>query len=210
MTAIVLSALLVSACTAGSQRVHPRYQTYRQSMGVMLVSLPEIRIFQQMPDGGRLFQDIQSREARRQAQAAIIRQLGERGYTARAVDEQTGQRSDYHRLISLFRSVNHAIQLHTYGPQIFPAKLDAFDYHVGSVAEMLRQNGADGLVLAIGYQSGSEKPAGNWFSIAVVEPEGRIIWYGLQGSPRRFDLRREEGVSALVARTMAAFREHGS
>jgi hypothetical protein len=179
-------------------------------MGVMLVLQPEIRIFEQLSDGSRLFLDIQSRDAQRRAQASIVRQLGERHFTVRTVSAQRMQQSEYRSVTTLFRSVNRSIQLHTYGPQLFPGKVNAFEYSVGPIADILAAYNADGLVLAIGYQSGAEKPDSNWFSIAVVEPEGRIVWYNLRSDPHQFDLQRAKGVSALVAGTMADFWERGS
>ena len=78
------------------------------------------------------------------------------------------------------------------------------------MAEILKANRADGLVLALGHQTTSAQPTKNWLSIAVVEPEGRIIWYGLQGDHKKFDLQTAEGMTALVATTLANFCEQGS
>jgi hypothetical protein len=210
MCLIFLFGLLVTGCAHSTVRYHPHFSNYRQSMGVMLVLQPEIRIFEQLSDGSRLFLDIQSRDAQRRAQASIVRQLGERHFTVRTVSAQRMQQSEYRSVTTLFRSVNRSIQLHTYGPQLFPGKVNAFEYSVGPIADILAAYNADGLVLAIGYQSGAEKPDSNWFSIAVVEPEGRIVWYNLRSDPHQFDLQRAKGVSALVAGTMADFWERGS
>jgi hypothetical protein len=206
----VLIGLLVSGCAASSERYHPRFSAYEQSMGVMLVLMPEVRIFEELPDGSRLFQDIQSQDAQRRAQASIVRQLSERHFTVRTVNAQLTQSSDYSGVTALFRSVNRSIQLHTYGPQLFPAKVNTFEYNVGPVSEILKANGADGLVMAIGYQSGAKTPKRNWFSLAVVEPEGRVIWYSLHSNPHQFNLQCAEGVSAMVAGAMVNFWDQGS
>jgi hypothetical protein len=206
----LLIGLIFCSCTYPSARYHPQFINYRHAMGALLVLPPEIRIFEQLSDGNRLFQDIQSQEAQRRAQAAIVRQLMKRHFTVRAASPQLMQKLEYRSVTALFRSVNLSIQLHTYGPQPFPAKVDAFEYSVGSVADILAANGADGLVLSIGYQSGSDQPGSDWFSIAVVEPEGRIIWYNLLNGPQRFDLQSEAGVSSVVDSAMADFWEHGS
>jgi hypothetical protein len=78
------------------------------------------------------------------------------------------------------------------------------------VDEILKASRADGLVLALGHQTASTQPTKNWLSIAVVEPEGRIIWYGLQGNHKKFDLQTSEGVTALVATTLSNFWDQGS
>ena len=206
----LLISLFISGCTYTSERFHPQFPSYRQSMGTMLVLVPEIGIFEQLPDGSRLFQNIQSQDAQRHAQQSIVQQLQARHFNVQAADPQMMQLPELRSVTSLFRSVNRSIQLHTYGPQPYPAKLSDFDYHLGPVTEILRANRADGLVVALGHQTASAQPTKNWLSIAVVEPEGRIIWYGLQGDHQKFNLQTTEGLTALVGTTLANFWEHGS
>jgi hypothetical protein len=207
---VILIGLFLSGCTYSSERLHPQFPSFRQSMGAMLVLMPEIGIFEQMPDGSRLFKDIQSQEAQRKAQQSIVRELQNRHFTVQTADPRLMQSPELLSVTSLFRSVNRSIQLHTFGPQLFPAKLSAFEYDLGSVADMLKANRADGLVLALGHQTASDQPSKNWLSIAVVEPEGRIIWYSLQGDHQKFNLQTSEGMTALVAATLAGFWEKGS
>ena len=157
-----------------------------------------------------LFQDIQSQKAQSKAQQSIVRQLEERHFTVQTADTRMMQSSELLSVTSLFRSVNRSIQLHTFGPQLYPAKLSAFEYNLGPVAEILKANQADGLVLALGHQTTFGQPTKNWLSVAVVEPEGCIIWYGLQGDHQKFNLQTSEGLTALVATTLANFWEHGS
>jgi hypothetical protein len=176
----------------------------------MLVLGPEIGIFEKMPDGSRLPQDIHSQKAQHHAQQAIVRQLQGRHFSVQTVDDGFMQQSEIVDIISLYRSVNRSIQLHTFGPQVFPTKVKAFDYDLGPVARILKDSGADGLVLALGHQTTTDQPTQNWISIAVVEPEGRIIWYGMHGDHLKYNLQTQEGINALVAATMADFWEQGS
>jgi hypothetical protein len=206
----ILFGLLISGCSYAPERLNPQLSTDRQPMGVMLVLVPEIGILEQMPGGGQLVQDIQSHEAQRIAQRSIVAQLRKRHFRVQAADARIMQQPEIKSITSLFRSVNRSIQLHTFGPQIFPAKLKAFEYNLGPVSDTLKANGADGLILALGHQTGTDQPAKNWLSIAVVEPEGRIIWYGVQGGHLKYDLQKAESVKALVANTMANFWEPGS
>jgi hypothetical protein len=202
--------LCVSGCTAATERLHPQFSDYRHDMGVMLVLVPEIGIFEKMPDGSRMYQETRSIDSQRLAQQAIIEYLQDRRFVVHAINNDTMSTSEMISIFSLFRSVNRSIQLHTIGPQVFPAKKTAFEYNLGPVADILKANGADGLVLALGHQTGTDRPARNWISIAVVEPEGRIIWYGIHGDHERFNMQTTEGINALVASTMANFWEQGS
>ena len=207
---VMLIGLCVSGCSYPSARLHPQFSSFRQPMRVMMVMVPEIRILEQMPDGSRLFNEEKSQQAQQEAQTAIIRELNARHFTVRSADADMMQQRQYSAVTALFRSVNRSIQLHTYGPQIFPEKTAAFEYNLGSVADLLDANGADGLVVAIGHQTDSKKHTENWLSLAVVEPEGRIIWYGLQSNPQQANPQRKKGMSALVANIMDKFWEQGS
>jgi hypothetical protein len=179
-------------------------------MGTLLVLAPEIDIYEQLPDGSRLIDPVHSHKARQAAQRAIVQQLRERHHAVLPLEADCLPIGDMQSVRSLFRSVNRSIQLHTIGPQLFPAKKAAFEYHLGSVASILQAYQADGLVLAIGHQLGILRPTKNWLSIAVVEPEGRIVWYAFQGDHTRFSFQNEEGVHTLVASTLAGFWEQGS
>jgi hypothetical protein len=179
-------------------------------MGVMLVLIPEIGIFEHLPDGSRLFQDIQSHKAQNEAQQSIAQQLMKRRFTVQTADEEMMQSVEIKSITSLFRSVNRSIQLHTFGPQLYSTKLSAFEYSLGRVAGILKANRADGLVLALGHQTGTNPPDRNWLSIAVVEPEGNIIWYSIHGDHKKFNIQTSESMSSLVADTMANFWEQGS
>ncbi|BBO67591.1 hypothetical protein DSCA_15210 [Desulfosarcina alkanivorans] len=210
MLMAMVIGLWLSGCSAATERMHPRFPDYRQTMGTMLVPVPEIGIVEKMPDGSRIYEEASSHEARRIAQQAIVKQLRNRRFRALPVDADSLPEDEMASIRSLFRSVNRSIQLHTIGPQVFPSQKAAFDYQLGPVTGILKTRLADGLVLAIGHQTGSDRPARNWISIAVVEPGGRIIWYGIHGDHERFDLKTAEGVNALVAAAMANFWEQGS
>jgi len=202
--------LYVTGCTAALERLHPQYPHYRHAMEKMLVLVPEISIYEQLPDGSRLFEQVRSHEARLSAQQAVVEQLQNRHYSVQPLDADSMSTPEIQSVLALFRSVNRSVQLHTIGPQLFPAKKAAFEYHLGAVADILQAYHADGLVLAIGHQTGLARPTKNWLSIAVVEPEGRIIWYAFQGDHERFNIQNDEGVHTLVTSTMANFREQGS
>lgn len=206
----MLIGFFVSGCTVATERLHPQFPDYRQTMGVMLVLDPEIDIYENFPDGSRMFHEVYSNDSQRAAQQAIVRELQERQFSVLTVNPDTVPPGEMISIAALFRSVNRSIQLHTFGPQLFPTKTSLFEYNLGPVADILKVYGADGLVLALGHQTGTDQPVRNWLSIAIVEPEGRIIWYGIQGDHERFNIHDEKGVHALVASTLANFWEQGS
>lgn len=204
---LLLISLLVSSCAFQSERIHPQFSNHCQSMDVMLVVQPEVRIYKEMPDGSRLYQERISLEAQHNAQASIIREFENQAFTVQTMEAFRPSNEDLSEVAMLFRSVNRSIQLHTFGPQIYPTKLETFEYSVGSVGNLLSEAGADGLVMAIGYQTGTGKPDNNWFALALIEPQGNVIWYNLTRMPDRFNFQRQNDMSALVAETMHNFRK---
>lgn len=208
--AAVVVGIIATACTSATQRLHPDFPVYRQPMRTMLVIAPKIDIFETLTDGSPIYRRTLSRDAQRAAQHAVISQLEARRFAVRTPDADDSLSAELSDIASLFRSVNRSIQLHTIGPQVFPRKRERFDYRIGSVTEVLDTYAVDGLVLVLGHQTGLDRPDRNWISIAVVEPQGRIVWYGLHGDHDRFDIHVPSGMEALVATTMADFWESGS
>lgn len=208
--AAVVVGILVMGCTSATQRLHPDFPAYRSPMRTMLVIAPRIDIFEAMADGSHLYREALSQDAQWAAQQAVISQLQARHFTVRTADAGSAMDEELSDIVSLFRSVNRSIQLHTIGPQVFPAKRKAFDYRIGNIADVLDTYAVDGMVLMLGHQTGLERPDRNWISIAVVEPQGRIVWYGIHGDHDRFDIHLPTGMEALVATTMADFWESDS
>ena len=117
-----------------------------------------------------------------EAQKALVRALSEHAYDVCIADRHMLQSDDVVELRSLYRNVNRAIQLHAYGPQLYPDRSRQIDYGVGSVFGLLESGNADALVLITGRQTVSGHSPGAWISAAVVEPTGKIIWYSVQGT----------------------------
>lgn len=203
---VMLSGCCLNGCTAPLVRVNPLFSGAEKAMNRILVIPPEIHLVELMPGGGRLDLDDTSRMAAADVRHAIAAQLNGNGYIALTADDATLQRKDCRSLVSLFRAVNHAIRLHVFGPQVFPEKVRQFDYQLGPVDGILSSHGADGLLLALGRQTPGAGPADNWLSIALVDPEGHILWYAIQYGAEAVDFQGADRIRALVASTMASLR----
>jgi hypothetical protein len=140
--------------------------------------------------------------ASEQINTAVVRTLSEKGFAVTTADEHTTNHPEVRSLMALFRSVNRSIQLHTYGPQLYPIKQVSFDYSLGSVKDLLDANGADALVMTIGRQTISQTAPRAWLAIAMIEPHGRIIWYSLNGAKEDLHLLNAHNARALVAESL--------
>lgn len=176
---IVMVCLAAIGCALASERRHPDHRAYLPHIRDVLCVFPEITVFTEK-NSSLIRQDMQSRTASLQIRQALAQTLSAKGYDITVADGRIMDQPDVRSLVALFRSVNRSIQLHTYGPQIFPSKQDYFDYALGSVSDLLDAVGADALVLAIGQQTASQTDPKTWVSIAMVEPPGtyRMVCFG--------------------------------
>jgi hypothetical protein len=193
----------MSACGFSPYRYHPHYDEYRKNIQTILLLPPQIVVFQEIPEGLPMWQESASSDAVRWAEQAVGQVLASKGLTVHRADRRLSDR-EINDIQTLFVAVNRSIQLHTYGPQMFPGKLASFEYGLGSVAELLATYRADALVLTSGHQVLSQKPRG-WLSIAVVEPSGNILWYTLAQDRHNEVLKSESDLSALVESALRDF-----
>jgi hypothetical protein len=210
----IVACLLATACSHAPDRYHPDYQAYRRSIQRVLLLSPEISIVEESANGTAVWQLDMSRAARDHAGDAVCAILAAKHYSVQRVDPASltagPERAEIEAIQTLYRSVNRSIQLHTYGPQLFPAKQRRFEYGIGPVSGLLRSHDADALVLVMGHQTLSREQPRTWISIAVVAPEGTVIWYGMHGSLENLHLEDPGGVLALVRQTLQPFGEDAS
>jgi hypothetical protein len=202
----VLFCILFSACSHPPERHHPMYADLTPSIRKVLFLSPEVNVFDTMADGTLMRHEAGSHAARDYIQQAVINRLIEKHFIVEAPDAQFMATAETQSVQRLFRAVNRSIQLHTYGPQIFPLKVKSFDYQLGPLTSLLKLTGADAVVLTIGHQIISEHRPGAWISIALVDSQGRIVWYGMQkGDATESSLQIQEKAKDLVDTTLHRF-----
>jgi hypothetical protein len=207
---LLIAGILLTGCNYTSERYHPDYLEYRKQIRRVLVLHPEIGIFEELDDGSMIWQINKSRDAQAAAFDAVSNVLADKDYLVRPAGSETMNNAEIRSVQTLFRSVNRSIQLHTYGPQLYPAKLRDFEYEVGPVGDILTRFEADALVLVVGHQTLSSQRPKTWISISVVEPGGKIIWYGMQGATADLDLQTPASALSLVNETLLPFSRFGS
>lgn len=207
---VLLTGMLLAGCNFASERYHPDYPVYRKQIRRVLVLHPEISIFQELADGSMTRRMDKSQVAQAAMFKAVSEVLAQKDYIVLPVSPQPIRDAEIRSVQTLFRSVNRSIQLHAYGPQLYPSKIKSFEYEVGPVNGVLDQYRADALVLVVGHQTLSSQRPKTWISIAVVEPGGKVIWYGMQGAKGNLDLQSATGAQALANETLQPFSRVGS
>ena len=207
---IIALSLLTINCAHSPDRYHCEYTRHRAAIQRILILPPEIDLLANGPDGRLLRLDTQSRRAVALTQQAMAQTLSDHGFVAKMIDDHLLKTEEVVSLRSLYRNVNRAIQLHAYGPQVFPAKTKALDYALGSVSGLLAAGEADALLLILGRQTQSAQKERSWISLAMVEPAGNIIWYGVRGNISQTTRQPQQVFADLVHLAIQPFLEGGS
>lgn len=197
----------VMGCAFSPDRFHPDYAQFRSSMHHFLLLPPEVGLFKEMADGQILWQAENSRMARDYISQAVMEAMKAHALEVEPLDVKGPVGSELLEIQALYRNVNRSIQLHVFGPQEFVSKRQIFDYGLGPIHEVLQKNKADALVLVLGQQTDSARAPKTWLSIAIVEPQGRVAWYGLQGGREAVSLETPAEAAALVRTTLKTFLE---
>jgi hypothetical protein len=192
----------MTGCGFTPARYHPQYAEIQPTIERVLLLPPEIGFFEELADGTLVRRSLDSVQAQHCIERSVIAALKQKGYQVAPPAGQWMGDPEAQAVQALFRPVNRSIQLHTYGPQLFPAKLEDFDYGIGAVRQVLRVANADALMLVIGHQVISRRHPKSWVSIALVEPGGAIIWYAMQGAKEDLALRTPAGAMQWVDRAM--------
>ena len=129
--------------------------------------------------------------------------MSDLGYIARFADPSIMSKPEVLQLVGLYHAVNRSIQLHTYGPQLFPSKQKVFDYSIGPISDLLDAQGVDALMLIMGSQTASNTRPKTWLSIAMIDPNGWVIWYAIEGATQDLQLQMPEHADSLVSKTLA-------
>lgn len=175
-------AFILTGCSNSFVLKHPHYPDYMHSIRAVLLLPPQIGAYRQMDDGTMVWCADCSRADRSALSQAVRRILNSKRLTVRDAGAKILQDPETQSIQALYRAVDHSIRLHVLGPQLFTAETTSFDYELGSVANLLKRGAADALVLAMGHQTVDSHQVHTWVSIALVEPQGRIIWYNIAAS----------------------------
>jgi hypothetical protein len=106
---------------------------------------------------------------------------------------------------SLYAQVNKSVQLHSYGPQVFPEKVTRFEYGMGSIQRLVEACGTDSLVFVNGFDQVSPHNPKTYVSIAVADSSGTILWYSVKGSKGGYELKDPSSTAMLVEEILSSF-----
>lgn len=197
----------VAGCALPPCRANPQWTTRAEHIRSLLVIPAEVKIYQVSPGEMTRLKREWSQTGRRNLDSAILQGFRNRHYLVKLLTAEGDIQLEMTRILPLFRAVNKSIQLHAYGPQVFPDKIARFDYSLGSLEGVLQRLHCDAMVFARGFDQISEGPRVTYISLALADPSGTILWYCVKGSRGDHDLRDLTSATKIVDALLSGFPE---
>lgn len=202
----IASIQMLSGCAGTPDRLHPEFQDRIPPVKTLYVMPPDALVFQQGGPGPIHPDAALSREIGNRIIHQVAEQFRSKDYRVRIFSLETdgGEIGD---IMALYRAVNKSIQLHTYGPSLFPEKCRQFEYSVGAVNPFLERKEADGLLFTRVRDRNTPGRYRTYVSLAVADASGEILWYSAGGSKSAVELRRGDATGQLVRSLVRSFPE---
>jgi hypothetical protein len=196
------------ACAASTDRRHPEFTDRIAPIKTLCILPADVIVYEEMPDGRLLHRRDWSRAAQEDLKRTLLYELAAREYRVSTFTEGESSRgTELQEVLTLYRAVNKSIQLHTFGPDIFPAKKAQFNYSVGSLNALRESNEADAFVFARVLYRVSGQQVRSYVSLGLADGTGTILWYGANGVSESVRERNFDSALVLVKKILTDLPE---
>jgi hypothetical protein len=192
-------------CMPAPHRAHPQFESRVAKIKALTLVPPAVEVYELSPSGLSELRDDWCMLGRKNIEEALIEKFTSKEYSIRILRADSEVRKELAEIQALYTQVNRSIQLHSYGPQVFPEKVIRFEYGMGSVQRVLEACGTDSLVFVTGFDQVSPDNPKTYISIALVDSSGTILWYGVKGSKGGHELKDPFSTAMLVEEILSSF-----
>ena len=200
-------SLMAFGCAPQAYRIHPEFEKRARNFNTLGLMLCDVKAYEITGLGVVELRKGWCTTGRENLISALVEGLGKKNYKIKplAKDKDKEIEEEIAEIEAVYGAVNKSIQLHTYGPQLFPEKKKNFQYSLGSVERILQKSGTDSLVFVRGLDHVFKGKEEAFISVAFVDSSGTILWYCEKGIRGEGGLRDPESVSKLVENVLASF-----
>jgi hypothetical protein len=192
-------------CVPPPYRAHPEFDTRVKQIRTVSLMPPVVQIYEVFPSGVVELRDDWSALGEKTVAKAFVEQMKEKQYAVRTLKTDGRLGKEVQQIQALYKQVNKSVQLHSYGPYVFPEKATRFEYGVGSLEAVLSANGADSAVFITAVEYVSPQTPETTMSVAVADATGTILWYRVKGSTGKHRLEDPSGSALLVEDILSSF-----
>ena len=195
----------LQGCLPAAHRVHPQFEAKAVKIKAIALVSPAVQVYELSPSGLSELRDDWCELSRKNLEEATVEALRKKQYRVHTAGSETALRKELAEVQALYAQVNRSVQLHSYGPQVFPEKITQFEYGLGPMQKLVGALGADSLVFVTGFDQVSSYNPKTYVSIAVADSSGAILWYGLKGSKGGYELKDPLSTAMLVEEILSSF-----
>ncbi len=212
------SLLLIALQLAGYGCVQSVYHNYREleararNLKTIAILPPEVRISELSAGGISDLRDDWSAAGKQNTERAIIDILNENRVRASLLQPDPQVKGEIEDIMPLYKAVMASIYTHAYvgqgNPNIFPGKMEKFDYSIGNLEKIAGKHKSDGILIVFGKDEISStgrkvlrfvqaiNPFGEadrsgvtFVGAALVDKSGDILWFNSYAHSGGYDLR---------------------
>ena len=233
LLALVVGASLIGFGCAGAPaayRKSPQFDSSCKEIKTYGLVKPRVDVVEISAGGVPELRDDWCAAARGNVTAALERKFSSKLINLKTIEPDVSSAQEFDEVSALYKVVSYSIKVHTYSaPNIFPEKVEKFDYSLGPIDRLLERYGCDGLIFVYGYDEISSEgrkallatgaivaaltgvvvvPRGGITTMdaALVDASGTILWYSFQGRGGS-DLRDPGSAAQMVEQVMSDFPE---
>jgi len=192
-------------CVPPPYRAHPEFETRVKQIRTVSLMPPVVQIYEVFPSGVAELRDDWCALGQKSVEKAFVEQMKEKRYVVSTLRTDGRLGKEVEQIQALYKQVNKSVQLHSYGPQVFPEKATRFEYGLGSLEEVLAANGTDSVVFIMAFDHVSPRTPHTTMSVAVADTSGTILWYCVKGSTDKHRLKDPSGSALLVEDILSSF-----
>jgi hypothetical protein len=192
-------------CVTADHRAHPQFESRVTGIKALTLVPPTVEIYELSPSGLPELRDDWCVLGKKNLEEALVKTFREKQYAIYPPRGDSALQKELAEIQTLYAQVNKSVQLHSYGPQVFPEKVAQFEYGIGSIQRLVEACGTDSLVFVNGFDQVSTQTPKTYVSIAVADPSGAILWYCVKGSKGGYELKDPHSASRLVEEILSSF-----
>ncbi len=198
-------ALMVFGCAPQAYRIHPEFEKRAQDSNTLGLLLCDVKAYEITGLGVVELRKGWCTTGKENLVSALVENLRKKNYEIRPLAKDKEIDEEITEIEAVYGAVSKSIQLHTYGPQLFPEKKKNFEYSLGSVEGILQKYSTDSLEFVRGLDHVLKGKEEAFISVAFVDSSGTILWYCEKGIRGEGGLRDPESASKLVENVLASF-----
>lgn len=212
---------VISGCMPAIKSNVPELEARAANIKKIVLLSPEVEIYELSAGGVREKRDKWCSTGKQNIEKALQETFKEKGVYLNSLKPNKKNKEDIEDINALYRAVAYSIYNHTFyygqNPNLFPERIENFDYSIGSVEKLLKRYNADGLLILYASDEISTKgrkalqviqainPFGQMdqagittMVIGLTDTSGAVLWFRTRSNSGGYDLRESESTQDFV------------